>query len=129
MEPPDAYHQWLQSLASIPEPEAAEALCKAFLKGTGQGSISLMRADVPQYFEHVHHYYGCPENDPCDHYELDRPLPWEERLLICMERIEEAADDYARLALKNYYNWSLTSLVTRRFGSLIRDRWLKMSTL
>lgn len=88
-----------------------------------------MRADVPQYFEHVHHYYGCPENDPCDHYELDKPLPWEERLLICMEQIEEAADEYAGLALKNYYDWSMTSLVTRRFGPLIRDRWLKMWTL
>lgn len=88
-----------------------------------------MQADVPQYFGHVRHYYGCPENDPCDHYELDKPLSWGKKLLICMEHIEEAADKYARIAFTNYYDWSMTRLVTRRFGPLIRNRWLKKSTL
>ncbi|KAF3033371.1 hypothetical protein E8E12_003436 [Didymella heteroderae] len=129
MEPPDAYHQWLQSLASLPEPEAAEALRKAFLKGTGHEGISLMRADVPQYFEHVHHYYGCPENEPCDHYDLDKPLPWEEKLLISMEHIEDSAEEYMGTALRNYFDWSMIRQFTYRYGPLIRDRWLKMSTL
>ena len=51
MEPPDVYQQWLQSLAAMSETEAAEALRKAFLKGTRADGLNSMRADIFHHYE------------------------------------------------------------------------------
>ena len=51
MEPPDVYQQWLQSLAAMSETEAAEALRKAFLKGTRADGLSFMRAEIFHHYE------------------------------------------------------------------------------
>lgn len=122
----DGYRQWLESLGSKPEPEAAEALRKALLKGTSTGGLTFMRADIHNYFEHVHHYYGCPEDNPCDHYHLDEPLPWEANLLVPMDVVLE---DSTPLALDNYLEWWDVGSAVYHFGDLIRDRWLKKSVL
>lgn len=121
-----AYRQWLESLESKPEPEAAELLRKALLKGTSAGGLTFTRADIHNYFEHVHHYYGCPESNPCDHYHLDVPLAWEANLLV---PIEVALEEAISTAVGNYLDWMEIGKAVYHFGDLFRDRWLKKSVL
>jgi hypothetical protein len=121
----DHYQQWLKSLRSMPEPEAAKALREALLKGTRPGGVTFTRADCYEFHEQVHHYFGCPEDSPCDDAETQvNLLPWEEELLV---PIDEIIDESVNVAMANYFAWTQISLETVKFGTLIKDRWLKKS--
>jgi hypothetical protein len=120
----DRYQQWLKSLQSIPEPDAAKALREALLKGTRPGGVTFTRADCYDFYEQVHHYYGCPEDRPCDVEIQDGLLPWEEELMVPTEEIIEGS---VALAMSNYLAWSQIGLEIFKFGPLIKDRWLKKS--
>lgn len=124
METQDMYRQRLEAMKSMPESDAAKNLREALRKGTSEGGLSLSRANVHNYFEHVHHYYGCPANNPCDHFHLDEPLPWEKNLLVPIDSIVEGSTP---LALDNYDHWEDVASAVYHFGDLIRDRWLKKS--
>ncbi|KAJ4314722.1 hypothetical protein N0V94_006327 [Neodidymelliopsis sp. IMI 364377] len=121
MVPQDKYRQWLNLLDSKSEPKAAEALQKVLLKGTPYGGLSFARADIHSHFEHVHHYYGCPEDKPCDRYDLDEPLSWEKEMLV---PIEEALHHTLPMAVENYMSWLDIGTAVLHFGDSVRDRWL-----
>jgi hypothetical protein len=120
----DSYQQWLKSLKSIPEPEAAKALREALLKGTRPGGVTFTRADYYHFYEHVHHYYGCPEDRPCDVDSQDYPLPWEEDMLVPIDYITEKS---LPTAMQICLAWFHIGLWVSEFGALIRERWLKKS--
>jgi hypothetical protein len=92
MESTGDYQQWLESLKLLPETEAAEALRKALLKGTKPGGLTLTRAGIYHYSEHVHHYYGCLEDKPYDHDMQTEPSCWERMLLTPVQYIVENED-------------------------------------
>ena len=126
MESADQYRQRLQSLQSLPEPEASEALRQALLKGTRSGGLTFTRATIFHYFEHVHHYFGCPEDDPCDKDIQKEPLCWEKALMIPVKHIiDENAECDALMA--NLMVWSTLCYIMMKFEGDIRARWLKKS--
>jgi hypothetical protein len=43
--------------------QVAESLHQALLRRTRFGGLTYTRAGIFDYFEHVHHYFGCPEDD------------------------------------------------------------------
>lgn len=118
------YRRRLETLKLLPEPEAAEALRKALLKGTTAEGLTFMRADILHHYEHVHHYYGCPGSDPCDKDTQDTALPWEKTLMIPMEEIIEHSYDNT---LNIHAIWSRINLAVVRLGTVIRERWLRMN--
>jgi hypothetical protein len=124
MESTSDYQQWLESLKLLPEPEAAEALRKALLKGTRPGGLTLTRAGIYHYFEHVHHYYGCPEDEPCDHDMQIEPLCWEKMLLA---PVQEIVDNEQYTMFSNLSFWITLSMTVGQFEAEIRERWLKKS--
>ncbi|KAF1919321.1 hypothetical protein BDU57DRAFT_491555 [Ampelomyces quisqualis] len=83
-----------------------------------------MRADIWQYYEHVHHYYGCPHDKPCDHYDLPEPLEWEQALLTTCDDVECCDSKFAEQNLKD---WSELASIAHQFEALIRERWLRMT--
>ena len=95
---PGVYRARLKSLKSKPESEAAEAVRKSMLKGTSAAGLTFSRADIHSYFEHVHHYFGCPDDNPWDHYDLDEPLPWELNLLV---PVDDALETAAPIVVQN----------------------------
>jgi len=126
MESADQYRQRLQSLQSLPEPEASEALRQALLKGTRSGGLTFTRATIFHYFEHVHHYFGCPEDDPCDKDIQKEPLCWEKALMIPVKHIiDENAECDALVA--NLMVWSTLCGIMVYLEDEIRTRWLKKS--
>jgi hypothetical protein len=120
-QPPDAYRQWLASLESMPETEAAEVLRKAFMKGTRPGGFTLARADIFQYDEHIHQYYGCQQPSPCDTENVSEPLTWEKLLMKIGDPVQYAAT----LAERNIEEWRGLNFFTRQNEALIRERWMK----
>lgn len=107
----------------MPTAKADAALLKALMRGTRSGGITFMRADLWHHYEHVHHYYGCPEDNPCDHYELAEPFPWEKTILLPPDYpLEDSADTIAQ---SNLMNWFKLATVGAHFEALIRERWLK----
>jgi hypothetical protein len=119
MESTGEYQQWLKSLKSLSKPQAAEALRKALLKGTRLGGFTLTRAGIYHHFEHVHHYYGCPEDEPCDHDKQTKPLCWEQMLLVPVQEIveNECNEMFSNLSL-----WSTLGMAIMRFETEIRER-------
>ncbi|KAI4646601.1 hypothetical protein J4E93_004822 [Alternaria ventricosa] len=126
MESTDQYRQWLQSLKSLPEPKASEALRQALLKGTRSGGLTFTRAGIFHYFEHVHHYFGCPEDDPCDKDIQMEPLCWEQALMIPLKHIIDANAECDAL-VANLWLWSTLSYIVIKSEGDIRARWLKKS--
>ncbi|KAI4944897.1 hypothetical protein J4E91_008241 [Alternaria rosae] len=124
MESADQYRQWLQSLKSLPEPEASEALRQALLKGTRSGGLTFTRAGIFHYFEHVHHYFGCPEDDPCDKDIQKESLCWEKALTIPVEHIINAKCEPIVI---NLMVWSTLCCIITKFEGEVRARWLKKS--
>lgn len=124
MESADQYRQWLQSLKPLPEPEASEALRQALLKGTRSGGLTFTRAGIFHYFEHVHHYFGCPEDDPCDKDIQKEPLCWEKALTIPVEHIINAECEPMVI---NLMVWSTLCCIITKFEGEVRARWLKKS--
>jgi hypothetical protein len=94
------------------------------LKGTSAEGLTFSRADIHNYSEHIHHHFGCPDGNPCDHYDLDEPLPWELNLLF---PINDALETATPMVLKNYRDWMHIGQTIYLYGDLIRDRWLKKS--
>ncbi|KAF1838416.1 hypothetical protein BDW02DRAFT_489169 [Decorospora gaudefroyi] len=119
------YQQLLGSLGSLPEHEAAEALRKALLKGTRSGGLTLTRADIYEYFEHVHHYYGCPEDEPCDHDIQTDPLRWEKKLLYSVADI--VVDIEKNGSGPAFRLWLSLLHAMNKYEVDIRKRWLKKS--
>ncbi|KAI4713849.1 hypothetical protein J4E89_001297 [Alternaria sp. Ai002NY15] len=124
MESADQYRQWLQSLKSLPEPEASETLRQALLKGTRSGGLTFTRAGIFHYFDHVHHFFGCPEDDPCDNDRQKEPLCWEKAIMAPVEHIVNAECD---AVVVNLIIWTTLCSIIIKFEGEIRARWLKKS--
>jgi hypothetical protein len=85
-----------------------------------------MRADIRYYYDHVHHYYGCLGDKPCDHYALPTPLAWEQALLTTCVDVE-CCD--ANFVGRNLKDWSELASIVHHFEALIRERWFRMNAM
>jgi hypothetical protein len=118
------YQQWLATLKSLPASDADALLKQALLRGTRDGGFTLMRADIWHYYEQVHHYYGCPEDKPCDKYNLAEPLEWEKVLLELSDHVEH---DAPKLETNIMEDWLVLVRIGHYYEALIRERWIKMT--
>ena len=123
--PADHYQQWLRSLKSLPETEAAHALRTALLRGTRSGGLTFTRGDIFQYFDLVHRYYGCPEEDPCDKDMQEEPLCWEQSLLVPVKDIIDETGGYDLFSILRL--WVPVSYAVLEFEAEISQCWLKKS--
>jgi hypothetical protein len=118
------YQQWIEHLISLPASEADVVLKAALMRGTGDGGLTLMRAHNKEYYEEVHHYYGCQKDDPCDHHDLPEPLHWETHFLQFTDHAEDNALEYAEMIMGD---WHDLVKVAHHFEARIRQCWIKMS--
>lgn len=111
----------LASLDSIPAADAEAILKRALFFGC-DGGFTLGRAEVYQYDELTHRFFGCPNDGKCDIDESIAAEKWEKVLLN-----EDIDIRYciARVAVVNIFKWMRLANVVAQHEQLIRARWLK----
>jgi len=119
----EAYRQWLATLESAPEAEAAGMLERALKLGTGPGGLTLARSDMVWFYEQLHHYYKCPNTPACDGDTNNELMAWEMKLLDYTDPANSAVD----FAKTNMSDWTALSSFVRYHEPTIRERWLKKS--
>ena len=116
------HEEALASLELIPEAEAARVLVEAMTLGC-LGGFTLARAEVFQYQELIHRFFGCQSpNKKCDLDETTEMHPWEKIIRQDLEYIHKEA---ARYMVGNMFIWMRLANVVGQHEDLIRKRWLK----
>ncbi|KAG9193300.1 hypothetical protein G6011_03335 [Alternaria panax] len=111
----------LTTLSSIPTADAEAILKRALFMGC-DGGFTLGRAEVYQYDELTHHFFGCPGDKQCDLDESTTPEKWERALLVDNDCVSHWAP---KLVVENMFKWTRLANIVTHYEELIRVRWLK----